>query len=87
MAEGGNGYPKNSHSQDSQDEKNILHLKNYFELSKITYKERDVITCLESFSIQNISEKDKSDKKLLHLVFIGDSRIRQIFYSFLKVCA
>ncbi|KAI9559232.1 hypothetical protein GHT06_016021 [Daphnia sinensis] len=45
----------------------------------LTYTVERAVTCFDAI------RKNRSEKQLLHLVFIGDSRIRQQFFNFLRL--
>ena len=48
------------------------------------YDTSDVVSCVDSMSVHQ-NETSASRKGKLHFMFIGDSRIRQQFYSFFRV--
>jgi hypothetical protein len=50
------------------------------------YGKRDTAECLDAISGGRMMDGNTaSPRKFLHFVFLGDSRIRQHFYNFLKV--
>jgi len=49
------------------------------------YTPEHVSTCLDVLHLKLTVEKKTAGKKMLHFAFVGDSRIRQQFYNFIKV--
>ena len=49
------------------------------------YKQRDVAQCLDRMAIHRSDLISKTNGISNHFVFLGDSRVRQQFYSFCRV--
>jgi hypothetical protein len=55
-------------------------------LSHHHFTPKDIVSCFDDrLRNNNNSNRVVDDEKWLHFAFIGDSRIRQHFYNFLKV--
>ncbi|EFX71107.1 hypothetical protein DAPPUDRAFT_112081 [Daphnia pulex] len=70
-------------------DKGLLEISNYPQTSCQVkwYGKRDTAECLDAISGRTGDGNAASSRKFLHFVFLGDSRIRQHFYNFLKLIA
>lgn len=50
---------------------------------------KDIVNCVDTLSSETIMNRNdpkrQDDSKYVNFVFIGDSRVRQIFFNFVKV--
>ena len=47
------------------------------------FNKKDIVNCIDALSGEAVMSRNESN--YLNLVFIGDSRVRQIFFDFVKV--
>ena len=55
-------------------------------INGLYYRKEDVVTCLDTLSITSKpSDSTLRNRQFLHFAFVGDSRMRQIFFNFIAV--
>ena len=66
-------------------DKGVLDIKNHLKgrCQMKWFNKKDIVNCIDALSGEAVMSRNESN--YLNLVFIGDSRVRQIFFDFVKV--